>query len=148
MTTIAYSNGILASDSQITAEGGSILGGVKKIYKNEYGALFGAAGDPGRLFELLEWFNQEECETKPLPEDLDSTDFLMIAPYGSIFIHVGGPCALELDSTFAAIGSGADIARGALDVGATAEEAVQTAAEYDAYTGGYVHIEILGNEDD
>jgi hypothetical protein len=53
-----------------------------------------------------------------------------------------------LDDTFAAFGAGAEVAYGALEVGASAEEAVKAAARRSITTGGLIQVEKAGLPDE
>jgi len=151
VTTIAYRDGVLAADSQVTygEDGSARTHSCKKLFrktvtqgKKSYDVVIATAGEssPGLVF--VDWFGSG----KPVPD---------------IFLHLGGdflclvltPQGLfeydvycrgeEVMDDFYAIGSGAKVALGAMACGKSAIEAVRIAARFDPYTGGRIYSETL-----
>lgn len=146
MTTIAYRDGILAADSK--AYGGKFCaspGEKSKLHRIAKGRLKGwlvgiSSNSVGADTLLLDWI----ARGAPLPTsgDMRPDEFviLALAPDGSLYLandNLGfsGP----ITSAYYAIGSGADFALGAMAMGASAAQAVATAALFDPHTGGAVH---------
>jgi 20S proteasome alpha/beta subunit len=55
---------------------------------------------------------------------------------GVVYHYDGSGVMYKVEAPFHAIGSGASIAIGAMEMGATAVGAVEVASKYDIYTGG------------
>ena len=140
MTTIAYRNGILAADTRAII-GGSTMGSINKIAKNFGGSLAGAGGNAGYNYAFIEWFRNGE---EGIPPEAKVTDNAL--DRGVIFRVDGKIEVYEPDGKFMikapyyALGSGMDVALGAMFMGATAEQAVQAAIAHDNGTGGDVLV--------
>src|SRR5882672_6469962 len=59
MTTIAFKDGYVASDTAVEWQG-TIMGYVNKIVRTKHGGLAGAAGDACFCNEFLKWFKAGE----------------------------------------------------------------------------------------
>lgn len=145
MTTVAYKDGVMASDSLLTL-GSQRMGSVQKVWKFDSGALYGARGDGDdrALRELLEDVTDES--RMPRASDLEAItaeiDALFVLPDGIVF-HIstaGAAQALRVGAPYHAIGSGYKYALGAMADGATAERAVIAASKHDGHTGGDVQV--------
>lgn len=140
MTTIAYRSGIIAADSQVTWRGGRD-GSVLKIRKRGP-VLAACSGCAARGRAFLDWFQAGMQSYTP---DMGPPDDGRHA-WGYLF--PGGDLVLELNldgwtasrQPFFASGSGAEYATGAMQVGATAEEAVRAAMVWDVSTGGEITV--------
>jgi hypothetical protein len=151
MTTIAYRDGILATDSQLTVDTGSGARkhSCRKLFrkritegKKSYDVIIATAGEssPGMVF--VDWYGSG----KPIPDLFlhIGGDFtcLVLTPRGLLEFDVY--CRGELvESEFYAIGSGAMAALAAMHCGKSAVEAVRVAARIDPYTGGRIVTESL-----
>ena len=136
MTTIACDGKSMAADGQAQAGGAICCRSMVKVFALSDGSLYGACGDSGDGERHMKWVD-EGCEGAP-PEKLDTDfGFLCLRPTGRLF--EGGSSALltEIEAPFA-VGSGGEIALGAMDAGATAEQAVAIAASRNPHTGGKV----------
>ncbi len=137
MTTIAYRDGILAADTQITC-GSTVDGWAQKAFKigSVLYATVGSAG-PGEAFRnwLVGGMKGDAPNMKPTDEI-----------EGDAFIFPGGDRVVwryrnewaTHRAPFFAYGSGSAIALGAMAMGATAEQAVAAAALRDTATGGEI----------
>jgi ATP-dependent protease HslVU (ClpYQ) peptidase subunit len=145
MTTIAYRDGIIAADSQVTHEAAGDKSGAgshkhtcQKLYTKKafgYHAVIATAGEsaPGMLF--VDWYGKKG---KP-PEVLHDTDFTCLVLDEDGLWEFNSFCRAEkIEEPFYAIGSGAKAALGAMHMGASAIEAVEIAKKIDPYTGGKV----------
>lgn len=133
MTTIVYREGVLAADSQAYCGSRRVSLGTKvKVRRLEDGTLIGASSSiVGATDDLLDWYEHDT----PLPEKYDSFQLLVVNPDGSAFLafdntSLSGP----ITGDYYAIGSGEDFALGALAMGASAEEAVRIASQFDYHT--------------
>lgn len=150
MTTIAYKDGIMASDSAASDSWQILTNKSTKIYRLGSGALFGGAGDAD-IRSILELFN--DCKSyKSLPtkkkiiEEKTDFDGLLVLPKGAKIFHVW--CneppgdsderwhagVMPIEEHHYAIGSGAIFALPALDAGRSARDAVLIACKRDFFT--------------
>lgn len=137
VTVIAYRDGILASDSQVTS--GDIKVGIcRKVTKTEDGWLAGAAGGISSVQQFLNW---AEIRDPDIFVKLDEsfTGFL-IDPEGITFIVESDLVPFEVKAEFHAEGHGREVAIGAMATGATAEEAVAIAIKYVDGCGGEIQV--------
>lgn len=155
MTVVAYKDGIIAADSQLTDTDGVATFGFQKIIKLDGGIHLGITGtaDFRALQEMLEKIDKpEKLPTKEqLTETRNAGEFLVVFPNKKAYvINIAKECVEgtdsdpEWDATVepvigpVAIGSGACIATGALIAGVSAEEAVALTISNHAYCGGEI----------
>lgn len=136
MTIIAYRNGVMASDSLITTSQ-TRTDYIKKVATNKKGWIGGACGDYMALVHYLEWI-ENGCKKKFVASDKEFSALLM-SPDGKLHF-LDETRKTELTNSFYAIGSGADIALGAMQFGANAVEAVKVAIALNIHCGGDVHF--------
>lgn len=150
MTTIAYRNGIMASDSIVTTSD-YIVGMTPKVMRFRNGCLFGAAGDADtRAIEKM-LSGIKTPRSMPTGKQLAAlevcADCIMVWPNGQVFqIDINCPddtkqwkgSVYETTGPYFAIGSGFQFALTAMRLGKSAAEAVEIAAEFDLKTGGPV----------
>lgn len=155
MTTIAFRDGVIAADSQLT-HGSRILGGVRKIFKHgDY--IYGLAGGFARTQALKAFIESKgercagslpstdhnnECEAEAFRFGPSGIEF-----YESLISRPAGEASISwnlLDAEFCSIGTGCGFAMGAMAAGASAAEAVAIACRYDVYSGGEVVTLTLG----
>lgn len=151
MTIIAYRKGVMASDGQVT-EGNSIFTtNNQKIHRLKNGGLLGCAGDADAN-ELITLVNRNIGKLIT-HKKLQSLEFVFVAimvdPSGDVFVlesDIDEPtqkwrsAMFQIKDPFVAVGSGAAWAIGAMDRGATAEQAVKTAIKFDTNCGGAVQV--------
>jgi hypothetical protein len=133
MTTIAYKDGILAVDSAVTCDG-RYEGSCKKWLQVD-GAVAGVTGQAmvlGRLKIAVDGEGFPDFDFLLLHD----SELMLVSSAGIFCVTKVG--FLKIEAPFAAIGSGAGIAYGAMAAGASAEEAVKIACEYDCATRGPV----------
>ena len=153
MTTAAFRDGVLAADSQATTDDGvrtryEKLVRLRSVVSPIRGeVLLACAGDvyPALLFR--DWL-----ETGAGP-GLHDRGVDRLEDFEALIVHKSGLytanrlCRIDrVLETFWAIGSGRAIALGAMERGATARQAVQAAAKWDAYTSGPVRALSLSVE--
>lgn len=128
MTTIACNKDVMAADSQATASNRSSK--VIKIFRVN-GDIIGYSGTAEDGLIFAEWY-----KNKTSPPELDS-DFgaLVLTGDGTIYEYGSKLMKMEVLEDFYAIGSGSDIAMGAMSAGADPKQAVKIAARFDVYTG-------------
>lgn len=132
MTTIAFKDGILAADSRSTS-GTMVSGSVKKIIGGDgfYTAITGDTQDKNPVFKYL-----KDGGEKPKIANLNG----IVVKNGKMQLFDDKLEPYDMGCAFYALGSGRELAIGAMAAGATAEEAVKIACEYDVHTGGPVHV--------
>lgn len=140
MTTIAFSGKIMASDTQLSSDDAHWTN-CDKIKKVK-GWLIGAAGGWDTTEAFMNRFDPINVKNKHialLPEKDKEFEALMVSPKGQIFyVEDGGSIGPLRTKGFIAIGSGAKVAMAAMEMGASATEAIRIAMKYDVYTGGRI----------
>jgi hypothetical protein len=148
MTTIAFRDGVMASDSCWTALDGVQVVSAVKINRLASGALLGQAGDNDSR-EVVELLNRVDCRGK-LPKrsallriKVDCSALLAF-PSGRVYqvetssreeIPEDADIGIwEVNRGFAAVGTGSHLALGAMAHGATAEQAVVIACGFDIHS--------------
>ena len=143
MTIICYRDGMMASDSWIMmADSYSVFANTKKIIKTKKGTLAGATGKLSSLSEFLKWVAKDKL-TNP-PEYIFDEEFtgLMILPNKKILLWESVHPS-EVTAEYFVIGSGYDIALGALANGCNAAQAVATTIKHCKICGGDIQVEML-----
>lgn len=139
MTTIVYKDGILAGDSQYSR--GDTFGQFAKKVFNIDGTLLGVCG-AGCTIEFLRKWVKDGCDPKTLKGTEQDYDMIVVPPKGTKLYRY----STETDSfrdtrskkRALCIGSGWMFAAGALEMGASPEEAVKAAMKLDLFTGGKI----------
>jgi ATP-dependent protease HslVU (ClpYQ) peptidase subunit len=169
MTTVAYKDGVMASDSQASSGKFSWAGVVnQKIYYTG-GGLVGVAGTADELPITDEWLDsiKSSKDLKPACETLIQDSF---EHYQLLFVFEDDPSYFHIANVFPeksedgahytcwagwletgygiAIGTGDDFAMPAMAAGSTAEQAVAIASQYDAASGGRIDIAYLPEPED
>lgn len=138
MTTIAYKDGVLAADRQVTR--GTMRGGeITKIRRLDDGSLVAVVGQPGVMSDAAAYLDGK-TDTRPTLDG--DTIVIHVLPTGSLNFYEGtGWLKLEgVVSPFYAFGSGRDFAYAAMSMGATPEAAVKVASQFCIYTNGNVDV--------
>ena len=145
MSTIAFRDGIMAGDTKIGAGKLNTFGFMNKVKKVE-GHLLGGTGSA----ELVAWFfknfKPSWCTRKTWNEDSkvaqgreDEFEALIVTPEKKIILIEEKMLPFEVGTIgYIAIGSGSDVACGAMFAGADAATAVAAAIRHDESTGGRV----------
>src|SRR3990167_8820823 len=144
MTTIAYDGSTLVADRKMTLND-KISTGCTKIFKLENNDCFQAIGFSGNIDAIYKIIAKLEDNCYEFERAKDDFSALLID-------HAGTPWILESEGEVQeltipwAIGSGGDFARGAMEAGCNAREAVAIATALDIRTGlGYDEITITQN---
>lgn len=138
----------MVADSQLTQGRGTILSWPEKIVRLERplgDQLLGAAGSIASLVLFLGWFRAGAVLAKrpKIPED---TITVLVMDRFGMTVYQDECAPIKVYEPYCAIGSGDQYARGAIEAGATAEEAVKIAARLDYQTGGPLQVEYLEPE--
>ena len=137
MTTVAFDGKSLAADSQTTT--GSIRGTTVKIAKNKAGFLVAGSGD---LCVIKQWLNWvlDGMPPERQPEHCRESNIIVVDPRGRVTVFEDNAVALSPPRKQWALGTGSDIALGAMAAGADARQAVKIACKLDVYSGGRVVV--------
>lgn len=138
MTTIAYRDGVIAADTQVSA-GGARVGRVQKVH-NIRGVLVGASGTLSVCQRFTDWVRGGCKGDAPAlkDEDGDGSEAFMVVGDHIVSFGKHGPDVICADKY--ASGSGWHFALGAMEAGASAEDAVRIAMRLDSGSGGEVTV--------
>lgn len=141
MTVIAYRDGILATDSRATNDEGLMIGAIAKIWRRADGSLCAASGGAGDCQSFAGWFLAGD-EAVPWEAKDHSKGFagLVITPGGRVMIWNFDGRSYQIEAPFYARGYGAEIAIGAMAMGARADQAVEIACRWSVWCGGPVQV--------
>lgn len=143
MTTIACNKEQIACDLQYTNDQtGEKWKGRPKVFYFEPHELhyskapfyIGFAGTARALITIADYFSSPES-FEELPEIEGTYCGLVLTAKKEIFYFDRYDAWLPINEPFAAIGSGAQVARGAMSAGKAPLDAVRIAMKHDAYTG-------------
>jgi len=133
MTVIAYRDGIIAGDSLVTSRG-TRVGSTVKVRKAG-SVLAAGAGQMSKVQGFLDWFSAGAKENPPaMGEEAEG----ILVCDGKILTWQDDWDMLNAD--FYAIGSGAQIALGAMAQGASAALACRIACDLDTGCGGPITV--------
>lgn len=139
MTIVVYRDGIMAADSLVTS-GGTRTDYVNKLATNKAGWVGGAAGDFMDCRAFSKWVKAGCKKEFKGAEVKDGLAALLLSPTGDVFYIDDTNRKTQINSaTYHCVGSGRDIAMGALEMGATAEQAVAVAIKLNTSCGGIIH---------
>jgi ATP-dependent protease HslVU (ClpYQ) peptidase subunit len=140
MTTLVYRDGILAADTQITYGATLMPGKCRKVHKLPNGSLYGHTGslEIGELMKRRLIKCCEEAEPVDL-HDIKTENYegVLVGPTGQIMFYENYTW-IGLDVPYVAMGSGKEHAYGALQMGASARQAVKAAMALDPGSGGKI----------
>jgi ATP-dependent protease HslVU (ClpYQ) peptidase subunit len=136
MTTIAFRDGVVASDSRCET-GGWIAGhAIAKLRKSKTnGCVFAITGDAANATKLM---NALIDIPDGQPPNLGENSRVVCFSADSKITVYEGNGSFEVICEFTAFGSGAPAALAAMMMGADARQAVEIAASIDPYTGGEI----------
>jgi 20S proteasome alpha/beta subunit len=129
MTTIAWRDGVLVADKK-ASDGDTGTRVTKLLRTKKYAIAF--AGNLGRGLMFAKWLSRKEGKC-PLDKDTDA--LVMDLDTGKCYQYESDGHPIPIEDRFASIGSGSGFALGAMSMGATAEEAVEVACEWDNCSG-------------
>jgi ATP-dependent protease HslVU (ClpYQ) peptidase subunit len=140
VTTIAYRDGILAADGRTTYGDTIFTDHNKKIHRLSDGALFALTGDVSYVQPMLDALEDDEVNL-PIGEGFTA---VIVERDGKLRLYEGRGGFITLDAPYYAFGSGEEYALGAMDMGASAHDAVRVACGRDLGTGGDIQTEKPG----
>lgn len=132
MTVVAYSQGKLAADTQLSDT--DTIYRVQKIDMLPDGSLIGGAGDWGECWAYISWMKMSMSgEVKPdiSPPKIKGAILIRITPDGTIWFNEGTGFYPLLNKDKVAIGSGAAQAMALMEEGLSAEAAVRRVSTLD-----------------
>lgn len=157
MTTIAYKDGVLASDSMVSdVHRGLYEGTTQKVFQLSGGCLYASSGDydDRAVRALLD--SVRSPDQLPSPQQLwecdVNADCVLVFPDGQVFIitittdvepgddenPVQAAEIFQVSAPYVAVGSGRQIALGAMWAGRSAAQAIEAACEHNVWTRGPV----------
>lgn len=134
MTTIAYRDGVMAADSGGWI-GDTVHPWTQKLAKGKDGSLWGASGTAAEIFAFLDAV-VESGDPRDWPRPNRGADggasFIALRAARDGTLSLWGPDGVERfpGARYFAIGSGRDVAFGALWAGASYEDAIKAAATH------------------
>jgi hypothetical protein len=139
VTTIVYKDKTLASDTRLSSDENPYHYADCQKIKRVKGWLIGASGGWGSTEYYMRKFSPDYITgaMAGIPKDEDFTA-LAISPEGKIYYVEDDGVFGVLDAEYTAIGSGEKVAMVAMDMGATAKQAIKIAMKYDNHTGGKI----------
>jgi len=128
-----------------TRYSGPVTGRVTKIYRIR-DFIVGFCGDLAAAMQAISWLRDPTVNPEPTSEQMEGVELVVLKSDG-IWFYEGCLRPYLVDDDVAAIGSGAQGALVALNLGCTTREAVKAAMDVDAYTGGDVDtLELEGTQ--
>lgn len=136
MTTIAWRDGTMAADSQMSSGGTKLM--TVKLFRVP-GRIVGFSGHIGFGHIFVDWLRRGG-QKRGRPEWKDT---IAEVQFSALVMDRRGACEFwdeylqpyPVEEEFAAIGSGQDVAYGAFEMGASAVEAVEAACRRNSGTG-------------
>lgn len=143
MTIIVYKDGKIASDSRACSDDFIISDHIEKIAKGD-GIIGGGAGDATQLRVFLQWVKDGgNLQKRPWKKDLTGLVAYKQFKQTPRLIRIEDEEYYEIPlikGEIASIGSGREVARGAVEAGASLEDAVAIAIKVLNSCGGKVQV--------
>jgi ATP-dependent protease HslVU (ClpYQ) peptidase subunit len=143
VTTVACDGKRMASDGYISAGDVLVETNYRKVHKLEDGRILGFAGNGYNWEPVIDYF-KSTAKNKKWPTISGNSSILLLEPNGRCLLYDNEGRSFER-TVPVAIGSGWQFALGAMDNGASVEEAVLIASKRDLATGGTIFIEELSD---
>ncbi len=143
MTTIAIRNGVMAADTMIS-DANLVRGFTSKIFRTAGGHLLAVCGHASMSLPFAAWI-ERGAPDDDLPRFPEGADFAAIVAYADGRVAVFSEKFLPqfLTAEFHTMGSGGEVALGAMAMGASAEEAVRVACRFDPWSREPIQVEML-----
>jgi len=142
MTTIATDGRTMAGDGRGHCRGTVITDDDRKVTRLPDGRIVGCCGSHSDASVFIDWL-ENGGEHPKLDEDFGA---LVLMKTGAVEWYSGRPRPMTPQLP-TAIGSGMDMAIGAMIAGRFPGEAVAIAAQRDIYTGGRITVEAIEQSD-
>jgi ATP-dependent HslUV protease subunit HslV len=135
MTTVAYRDGVMAADSSCW-EGSTNAHSVRKVWKIRK-CLIGCSGNMSDIHAFVRWIKdgaiEEEYPRMKQLAAIVATSDGKVCSFESGSFH-----PIPVVGKYCSVGSGADVALGAMHHGATAVEAIRAARHHNEATKGRI----------
>lgn len=142
ITTIAYKDGVIAMDSRVT--GDTVIYGHTTKGKATKDYLAAAAGGLQEVQAFLDWvdagYKQEDKKKFGLEGREVEIQAIVVDKKKNIYFFEDRLYPFCVNAAFHALGSGTEIAMGAMAAGASAYSALKIASQYDSATGGPIKL--------
>lgn len=133
MSVVAAKDGVMAADSRITCNG--LVATCTKIFRRG-GDLIGVVSvDDGAGLLFLDWYKSGRSRPEILVTGDADFYALVLDEYQRLFLYDKWCRGEQLREKFFAIGTGADLAMGAMEAGKTAPQAARIACKRDMHCG-------------
>jgi hypothetical protein len=131
----------MAADSQCTR--GTTPSPTTKLFRGPDGSVLGIAGDFNQALALIDFV----CGRSESPPDFSGADVTVLQlRRDGIWTYDNSARPIRVDLPFFAVGSGGDIALGAMHMGAAPEQAVKAAIRFDVFSGGRIQTMTLESD--
>lgn len=137
MTTVVFRDGVMSSDSRISASD-VIVYECSKLARLNDGSICGYAGSPHEFAGILKWLNGKDVDEPKF----EHTTVLVYTKKKELLLY-DSVHPVQVQGPYIVLGTGTAAALGALYMGATAIEAVEAAISIDTKSGGKVHFMTL-----
>ena len=138
MTTIAYSAGTMAADTQVSAGGRKLR--THKVKRLKCGGLIGSSGKLADILKVQRWAEAGFPEAKKPEFEEGEFECLIVTGAGDVFLLDGDMELMPFTDECIAVGSGGPYAVAAMACGKSPEEAVALAARFDENTSEPVEV--------
>lgn len=134
MSVVAWRDGVVAADWMLTA--GTLQCSVRKVWRLEDGSVIAGVGQYEQVLALVEWWRKgRPVEGSPVRRMKEVKATIVVARgrgcwYWWEEMNHGMDLGLKVRGKFMAWGSGAEVAMGAMAMGASAVRAVEVANRY------------------
>lgn len=144
MTTIAVRDGVIAADTLVTYNGnGHMMKGLKLFLAGRFAV--GIAGEIRYKTPIKNWLESPPENDSEVPRLWDDEwNAILMDAQGKAYVLLADAIQI-IEFPYFSIGSGSDIALGAMAMGASAREAIEIASRFDNCTNGLV--ESISTED-
>lgn len=140
MTTIVCNRTSMAADKRVT---GGPMFKTTKIFRVR-GSLLGIAGNVEQALRFIDW--RRNSGAQPQFVEQPNIEVIELTSDGKLFYWGAEMIGIPIEGSCYAIGSGASLALGAMEMGATPKQAIQIAAKWDATTGSDVQTLTLAGK--
>ena len=150
MSIVAYTEGVMASDS-LTVDGGGLCRTYTSKIKKGKDFIIGFVGsltEVETFWRAHNWMAFDALVESVYVDDRWKDLGIMVADAEGRCFYFDDRVFVEVEEPFCAMGSGRDYALGAMKLGATPMTAVNTAIHFDAYCGGEVQRAYVGEIND
>ena len=137
MTTVVWDGESIASDSRATAGGTVLAGKCQKIFRNK-GAVYAVCGEVATAIAMKDWLIAGADPDDYPMFNADEYTVLMIKDRVG-YVYAGERFPFEVSPPFA-MGTGKEIALGALLAGADIQQAVEIACQLDPESAAPVKV--------